>query len=189
MSLSHAPIDGMDDGLTDQPDPLADDIRAEDLENGNIELVEERWREMLRIDPEALNEQFYRISSEIAYLAAVHAKFIGLHLRAKARTKRLLGLLRLRAREELAAMGSAKPNESVVDARVEQMREYQQAQADEFEADVRRETAKGRVLGALAKKDMLVQLGANRRAELERDPVIRDRMRAIREGGYGHDGS
>lgn len=177
-------------GMDDEPaalDPLADDISAEDLENGNLELVEERWREMLRIDPEALNEQFYKCSNEIAYLAAVHAKAIGLHLRAKARSKRLRGLLLIKARVELEA-GAKKPTESQVDARVEQMVEYQQAQSDEIDADVRRETAKGRVLGALAKKDMLVQLGANRRAEMERDPVIKDRMRSGRDGGYGRDG-
>lgn len=179
-------VPGMDDEAA-APDPLAPlpELNYDDLESGGAELVEARWREMLRVDPEALNDEFYRCPNDIAYLTAVHARAIGQHLRAKARTKRLHGLLRLKAREELAAAGSAKPNESVVDARVEAMPEYQEAQATEFEADVAREAAKGRVLAIMCKRDMLVQLGANRRQELERDPVIRDRMRALREGGYG----
>jgi len=175
------PVPGMDD---EPADPLASALTPADLDNGTAELVEERWRQTLRIDPQALNEEFYRCPNDIAYLAAVHAQAIGLHLRAKARAKRLLGLLRIRARLELETAGK-KPTESQVDARVDQMPEYQQAQSDEIDAEVARETAKGRVTGIVAKRDMLVQLGANHRQEMQMDPVIRDNKRAGRDGGYG----
>jgi hypothetical protein len=172
LAAMTVPVPGMDD---DSPDPLASALTPADLDNGTAELVEERWRQTLRIDPEALNDEFYRCPNDIAYLAAVHAQAIGLHLRAKARAKRLLGLLRIRARLELETAGTKKPTESQVDARVDQMHEYQQAQSDEIDAEVARETAKGRVTGIVAKRDCLIQLGANHRQEMQLDPVIRDR--------------
>jgi hypothetical protein len=60
---------------------------------------------------------------------------------------------------------------------VEHDQRYQDALVDEIATEVERERLKGAVTALLTKRDMCVQLGANHRAEMERDPVIRERAR------------
>ena len=178
---------------------LAPRLALEPLDDGGAEELEASLREAIRVTPEALEEEFVRTPTDIAWWTARHARAIGEHLRAEAKRKRLYGFLRIRARQQLeaaAAASSAKADkddkkpekgkavtESMVDSRVEQDPEYQDALEDEIAAEVERERLKGAVAALMCKKDMLVQLGANQRAELERDPNIRERQRAGR-GAY-----
>lgn len=177
----------------DEVKPLAD---------GEAELLEERLRNDIRLVPEALEEEFRKCPGHVAYWSARYAKAIGEHLRATARRKKLYGLLRIRARNELedeldlavAADTDDKPStkpkrsgrqqitESMVDARVEQFPEWEDAQFCEIEAEVERERMRGAVEAMRAKKDMLVQCGANQRAEMDSNPMVRERMTAARNG-------
>lgn len=156
--------------------------------------TELRMREAMRLNPLELEEVFVRLPAEIAWVSAQYAHAIGAHLRAKARAKRLRGLLEIRVREELEDAGvkggGKRPTESMVDARVEQLPEWQEAQEEEIAADVAREVARGRLSAIMAKKDSAVQLGAAHRAELERDPVIRKRFEEdrIRQSEYQQKG-
>lgn len=192
----------------DEPRPLA---------AGDAELLEADLRDAVRVEPLALEEEFVRTPGDLAYWTARHAVAIGVHLRAKARAKKLRALLFLEAREipdapaELEAPTAAeptaelvelpggtkaagkvkapakprapsKPTEKDAEARVELDDRWQAAQDAEIVAEVEREKMKGAVAALVAKKDMLVQLGANQRAELERDPVVRERHFADRLG-------
>lgn len=168
------------------------------LEEGEAEELEARLRDAVRLEPLALEEEFVRIPSDIAYWTSRHARAIGAHLRATARKKRLWGLLRVQAQRELEeeelerctikvshdgkVEGPAKPPKKykdptvdAIDARVESYPEWRTATDDEADAEVERERLKGAVLALIAKRDMLVQMGANHRAEMERDPVIREK--------------
>jgi hypothetical protein len=192
-----------------------------ELAPGEIELLEANLRDAIRVEPLALEEEFVRTPGDLAYWTARHAVSIGVHLRAKARAKKLRALLFLEAREvpeappeaeaptanDVAAATGADPEtakavaeagkkakaaakpkappratEKDADSRVELDPRWQDAQEAEIAAEVEREKMKGAVAALVAKKDMLVQLGANQRAELERDPVIRERHFADRLG-------
>lgn len=163
--------------------------------------LEQDLRERLRIDPAGLQDEFLRCPANIALIAARHAKAIGENLRAKIRSKKLWGLMMMQAREDLeAANDSAQTledtgaekekrkakdvrvriTESMVESRAHQMPAWVDAQENEVVSEVVRETAKGNLAAIMAKKDCLVQLGASARAELERDPVVRDRLRVQR---------
>ena len=160
-------------------------------------------RERLTINPLELHQEFCECPAQIAYLAACHARAIGDNLRAKIRVKKLWGLALMAARDQLegendltqaredeaAQVNGRKAKdmrtritESMVEAAAQQLAMWSAAQEDEVQTEVAREVARGNMLGALAKKDMLVQLGANQRAELERDPVVRDRLKVQRGG-------
>lgn len=178
-----------------QPEPLAP---------GDAELLEAGLRDAVRVEPLALESEFVRMSGDLAYWTARNAVAIGVHLRAKARAKRLRALLFLEAREtpepepepvvvEAPEEGKKakkveKPKapprvtEKDAEARAELDPRWQDAQEAEIVAEVEREKMKGAVAALVAKKDMLVQLGANQRAELERDPVVRERHFADRLG-------
>ncbi len=153
-------------------------------------------RERLRMDPAAVQEEFMRLPGDLAYVAARHARALGEHLRAKARAKRLWGLIRMQAREELesrnadaqvaedrvAEIARRKPKDvslRVTEAMVEELALqstlWQEVEQAELAADVAREQARGDLLAMSAKRDMLIQLGSTLRAELQADPVVRER--------------
>jgi hypothetical protein len=178
------------------------DESHQDMETELLEL-EADLRDRLRIDPQALEQEFLACPTHIAYLGAKNARAIGVHLRAKIHCKKLWGLLLMQAREDIedeqaraqdaenaaALAGERKAKdvkvrvtESMVESRAQQMTSWQDAQEAEAAAEVARELAKSNLAAIMAKKDMLVQLGANARAEMERDPIIRDRLRVQREG-------
>lgn len=152
---------------------------AEDALEERLALEEIEMRKRLMIEPTALEEEFIRCSGDIAFVAGQHSRRVHAHLVARIREKRLRGLLTLKHRNNLIAAGS-KATVGEVEAAVDMDPDYIQAKLDEATAEALREDGKGKLLAALAKKDMLVQMGANFRAEMERDPVIRERHRAAR---------
>lgn len=179
---------------------LKDGSSAEEMDAALLEL-EADLRDRLKIDPMALEHEFIRCPSDIAYLAAKHARAIGDDLRSEAKRKKLWGLLLIQAREDLdaandsaqrladatAAKEGHKPKdakiritESMVEAQAQQLSAWREATENEIDSKVAREIARGNLLAVLAKKDMLVQMGANARAEMERDPSIRNDRRASR---------
>lgn len=166
--------------------------------------IEQDLRERLRIDPLALEQEFITCPGNIAYLGAKHGAAIRDHLRAEIRRKKLWGLLLIQAREELeslqqeaqtkenlaASVGDRKTKdvkvrvtESMVESHAQQLAAWQRAQEEEIEAEVTREVARTNLAAMLAKKDMLVQMGANQRAEMERDPTIRNTVMMRRSMG------
>ena len=159
-------------GEPEQPEPMAE---------GDKELVEARLRNAARIEPTCLDEEFIRLPGDIAFWTARHAAAIGHSLRAEGYRKKLRALLLIEHRETMIQHGF-KPTESQVDSKTECDDRYQEAVAAEITCEVERERLKGAVNALMAKRDMLVQMGANHRAEMERDPVVRDRAGGSRYG-------
>jgi hypothetical protein len=151
-----------------------EEIAARLLEN------ERDLRDRLRIDPSALEDEFVRCPGDIAYIAGLHAKAMGVHLIAKIRQKRLRALLTAEARQALINLGS-KATVAEVEAAVDSDIRWIEAQVEEDTANVLREDAKGKLLAAVAKRDMIIQMGANFRAEMQRDPSIRDSIHGQRQ--------
>lgn len=145
-------------------------------------------RDRLRIEPAALEEEFVRCSGDIAYVAGKHARAIHAHLVARVRAKRMHALLTVEHRQRLSAKNT-KVTVGEVDAFVDMDPRWIEVKLEEDTAEALREDAKGKLMAVLAKKDMLVQMGANQRAEMERDPSIRNRMQGARaaknEGDWG----
>lgn len=133
--------------------------------------AENELRDRLKITPEALEEEFVAIPGDIAYIAGRHARASTNHLLAKVRTARLRALLTAEARQKLMDLGS-KATVNEVEAAVDSDDRWVSAQVDEIEAAAMVAVEKGALLAIVAKRDMLVQLGANHRAEMERDPSI-----------------
>lgn len=166
-------------------------------EPGDVEELEAELREAARIEPTCIDEEFVRLPTDIAWWTARHARAIGVHLTAEAKAKRLRGFLEIDARRRLEDLARLKleaerdPDakkqkreqritEAMVAAEVEQDPRWHEAQADEIAAEVERERMKGAVAAMMAKRDALIQLGANARAEMQHDPVIRDTARVGR---------
>lgn len=164
---------------------------------------EAHLREAILIDPARLQEEFYNCSPTIASAAAVHGRAVSDLLRAKSRTKRLEGLLYLRAKDRLEAEQTAlqmaenrkakaearKPEkvwkhvpEGVIESEMRQDPQWLAAQDAEAEAALNEAQARGYREAAMAKKDMLVQIGATLRAEMARDPIVRERLALHGEG-------
>jgi hypothetical protein len=179
---------------------------AQEPTEGEVALLEmeEDLRERIVIDPLALEREFVSCPSHIAHLGAVHGRAIRTHLRAKVRSKKTWGIVLIQAREDLeqqqedaqrredfkAAAEKRKARDvrerilkDQIESHAQQMGAWREAQEAEIDAEVVREVAKSNLAAMLAKKDMLVQLGANQRAEMERDPVIRDRRAVQRSQG------
>jgi hypothetical protein len=148
----------------------------------------------LKIDPMALDHEFITCASNIAYLGAKHGHALREHLRAKIRTKKLQALLLIQARDDLEGRREELQDEenalalkekrkakdvklsiteSTVEANARQMPQWVDTEEAEIEAEVAASIAKTNLTASLAKRDMLVQMGANVRAEMERDPTIR----------------
>jgi hypothetical protein len=156
--------------------------------------IEAELYDRLRIDPLALDTEFIQCPSNIAWLGAKHGAALRTYLHAKIGSKKLWALLLIQAREDLqaeqderqdaeekaAAAGGRKPTKvkervtvGEVESRAGTYPMWLDAQAREADAEVAMTIAKTNLTAMLAKRDMLVQMGANVRAEMERDPIIR----------------
>jgi hypothetical protein len=141
-------------------------------------------RARLSIDPNALDAEFLACPADTAHLGWKLAEAIKAHLKAKKAARKARALVSVVKRAEMTVNGKAPTVDAVRDA-VELAPEVDAADAAEIEAEAARERAKTDFEAVRAKRDMLVQLGAARRAEWESDPVVRAqrRERWAKDGG------
>lgn len=175
----YVPVDMSDaEAFADAEDDLETQMIREEMD----------LRARIEINPAALEDEFISCGANIAYAAGRHARAVAASLRAQARSKRLRALLHADARGWLISRGIKKPTVADIDARVEIDPRYLEAKAAEDNAEAFELLTKGNLTALVAKKDMLVQMGANYRAEAERDPYIRSERagsRLVRDGGGG----
>jgi hypothetical protein len=132
--------------------------------------------------PEMLQEEFVRIPADLAYWNCRYAEALRRFLQTKRFVAQNEAEARIVAREALAALGG-RVTESMVDAEVEKDEHVIKTREDLLEAEVSKVHVYGIVDAIRAKKDMLVSLGAQYRAEMAGDPTLRERNRAAREVG------
>lgn len=136
--------------------------------------IEQYLAESVVIDPLALQEEFVRMPSDIAYWNERYSDAYRASLLAKAELERAEAILTIQTREELILNGNARPTELVVTSTVTNDARYQAARGTYVEAEVERVRVNG-ILDALrTKREMLVSLGAHIRAEMRGEPTIRE---------------
>lgn len=143
---------------------------------GDADELEQRVRECTDIFPEAIQEEYVRLPSDLAYWNKQYAEAQRVELKAKARAKRARADAQLRIRQEAADDGR-KMTDKIAEAETEIDADV--AEAEDFYADAVADRSRlyGVVDAVRAKKDMLVSLGAHVRAELEGDPSLRAEAR------------
>ena len=136
-------------------------------------------KDSVDIEPMALEQEYQRVPSDLAYWNERYARALKVHLTCKAGEKTYEAYLKIEHREALHAAregeksGSGRVTESMVEAAVLTDPRYQKFQDERVNAEVEKVRIAG-ILDALrAKKDMLVSLGAHVRQEMEGDPVVR----------------
>ena len=137
----------------------------------------------VQIIPEAIHEEYVRISADLAYWNSRYASACEAHLRAKIDAERVEARQQLVVRERLLDAG-AKATEANVAAAVALDPQVVLA----IDARIAAESEKIRLAGACeavrSKREMLVSLGAHMRAEMGGDPVLRERYaRTPTQGG------
>lgn len=141
----------------------------------------------VEIEPLAIEEEFVKISSDLAYWGERYARAVNDFLKAKENCRRVEGRLHLECKSCLQAASEKKaPTVGDIESAVITHPDMMEAKDAEIAAeDVK--THLDRTLDAIrCKKDMLIQIGARQRVELEHDPVIRERMHVARIGKEGY---
>lgn len=123
----------------------------------------ERIKSATDIDPDKLNDHFTRLPSDLAYYNEVYSEALKVLLTAK----RLLDIgeadLRVKLKGQLAG---TKVTVSDLDAMVLTHNDYRKLQEDVDSAEYLKSRAAGVVDAVRAKREMLVSLGAQLRAEM-----------------------
>lgn len=124
------------------------------------------------IDPADLTKEFVRVPSDLAYWNEQYSQAYKIWLEAKA-ARELIYAQAYEARlADMSHLGK-RPTVSEIESSVIQDANYTQAKMEEIAT----ETEKVRLYGVLdslrSKRDMLISLGAQLRAEMQHDPMIR----------------
>jgi len=136
------------------------------------------------INPEAIQDDFIRLPSDLAYQGELLSVAIKDHLKAKLAKDQLYARLRLAYRESAAQEGK-KLTESDVESLVELNTDYSRARLREIEMEAQRHSMKFRYDAIASKKEMAISLGAQIRAEMAADPSIRMTARKVPEVQLG----
>jgi hypothetical protein len=138
-------------------------------------------KDCVRIEPLALEEEFVRLPADLAYWNDRYSEAYKYHLERKIIREQLGAELSSKIRDGLEVAKKTRVTIAEVDGELLLNPEYQQARAKEVAADAERVRLYG-VLDALrSKRDMLISLGAHIRAEMQHDPMIRERAALDRE--------
>lgn len=166
----------------DEPNGLDVPIEADESAAGR-EALQPYLKECVKVDPLDINSEFMRIAADLAFWNAQYAKALERFLTAKARDKFDRARLEPLVRQAIINAG-AKPTEKQVDAQIEQRDDVQANIRELISAEVEKNYMFGCLDAIRAKKEMLVSLGAQMRAEMQGDPRISEQARhAHRDDG------
>lgn len=133
-------------------------------------------REVTMIEPLMLEEHFANLPGDLARFNELYAQALRKFLQAKRIHDREWSRIYLEMRES-----GEKKTETALKAEVEIDDTYQSARQAMVLAEVDKVRLGGIVEAIRAKKDALISLGANLRAEMSGSPSIRDRVRGARD--------
>lgn len=138
--------------------------------------LDEYLTDCVKIEPLALEEEYIRLPADLAFWNDRYAKAVETYLQAKHDSDTMYAKLLIIHRATLQNQG-VKVTESIVEATILQDQKWLDVEQKRIGA----EAAKARLSGVLdavkTKRDMLISLGAHIRAEMERDPQVRERQR------------
>lgn len=132
----------------------------------------------IHIDEDNIRSEFTRVSSDVAFWGKRFARAHRAWLAAKRSRDEVRAMVYLEMRETLESLESKKPTEATINARVETDQRVREAEAHVIECEYERETAKSTCNAVIAKRDMLISLGAVIRSEMApaslRDPFMKE---------------
>lgn len=157
-------------------------LMKENLLPNDVEL-DEFFRSCIEIDPLDLNSAYVKMPANFAYWSEKYAQALRSELRLEQLLRNTESQLRIEKRELLELNGS-RVTESMVESSVIRDPGFQKAKFSALEAEVDAVRLKGRVESIRMVRDMLSQLGAQVRAEMQGDPIVRAQhsgSRSVRE--------
>lgn len=141
---------------------------------GDVE-VTEYLKECVTIEPMALEEEFVRVASDLAYWGAKWADAQKAAALTKLTRNEVEAALDAEHRAE-AAQNGEKVTEKVIASRVASDDRMKAVEVALIEAEAAASRARAFADAVRAKKDMVVSLGSQVRAEMQADPSIRNQM-------------
>ena len=161
--------------------------------------VEQYLKDCVDIEPIGLEDEFVRLPADLAYWNHRFAEAVKELQRSKFVREQVYARRYQALREELgeasrvaaekAIKGGADakkvrikaPTVDDITAAVMADDEYAEAKGREIEAEGEKARLYGVVDAVRTKRDMVIQMGADRRVEMQGDPVLRDQVRGARE--------
>lgn len=128
-------------------------------------------RECVKLEPTALEEEFVRYTADFAFWGSKFASAKQEESLAKLARDTTAADLDVGAREALA--GDKKPTEAMISAWVAKHPAMQQAEKDVIAATYHVDRTRAIWEALRAKRDMLVGLGAQQRAEMQHEPTVK----------------
>lgn len=138
-------------------------------------VLEEAVTTVVAVEPLALEEEFVRVPSDLAFWNERFARAQRAVLLEKAVLERVEAELSELHRGMLKAAGKA--TDAMVEERVHRDPTYQRQKKAVADAEYEKLRAYGVVDAIRTKRDMIISLGAHIRAEMARDPVVRDKLK------------
>lgn len=137
-------------------------------------------RELFTVEPLVIEEHYTRLPGEMARANELYAQKLRAFLRAKRNESRTYArrFLQIKAESEV------KMTEAERKFRVETDKEYETAVMLRIDAEVERARYFGYLEALRAKKDSIISLGAQLRAEMGGAPKIRDAQRDVAESRW-----
>ena len=136
--------------------------------------VDQYLAQSVTVEPLQLEEEFVRLPADLAYWHARAADALREYQMSKLEQDKTEANLRIVVREHIIATGG-KPTESQVESGVMLRPEYSEARARTIEAEVDYQRLRGVCEAVRVKRDALVALGQQARAEMS-DPVVRQQV-------------
>ena len=137
-----------------------------------------------RIYPEAINEEFVRLSADLAYWSRRYEEALRADLAQDLTVKRAEAKADQTARAKALVEGT-KVTEATIKAAVTLDADLTAAQDQLVETNVAKAKAANVLKAISAKKECLISLGASVRQEMENDPVVRARIAIDRDNRKG----
>lgn len=136
--------------------------------------VDQYLAQSVTVEPLQLEEEFVRLPADLAYWHARAADALREYQMSKLEQDKTEANLRIVVREHIISTGG-KPTESQVESGMVLRPEYSEARARTIEAEVEYQRLRGVCEAVRVKRDALVALGQQARAEMS-DPVVRQQV-------------
>lgn len=151
-----------------------------DPHNLDNEDLRDYLREAVRIDPLQLQDEYVRLPADYAFFSEVYRRKLEAHLLAEAEMKRVYAGQILLAAERIMPNGKP-PTVGQQEALAEESRDYVDVKRAAIFAEADMVEARGVLEAIRTKRDMVIQMGAHVRQEMQHDPAVRERARTSRD--------
>lgn len=125
------------------------------------------------VDDFDLQAEFVRLPADLAFWGAQYAEAFRAWNLAKLELERLSAQLSLEIRDALQGQAKGRVTLGEIEQVLHASEPYQVARRAEIEAEAEKVRLYGVVDAVRAKREMLVSLGAQQRAEMANDPMVR----------------